>query len=70
MNSEYLINRRHIENFARFRSFEMLDVSSQTLCWVPKIELSVSRQNLGVGALDNCIYAVSYANILLILYYK
>ncbi|XP_016658900.1 kelch-like protein 2 isoform X1 [Acyrthosiphon pisum] len=58
MDSEYLINQRHIDNFARFRSFEMLDVSSRTLCWVPKIELSVSRQNLGVGALDNCIYAV------------
>jgi len=47
----------------------MLDISS-TSCWVPRIGTLVKRINFGIGVLDNCIYAVSHANILLILCYK
>jgi len=48
------------------RSIEMLDLSSQSPCWVPMVDMLVSRSLLGVGILNNCIYAVSYINILLI----
>jgi len=41
---------------------EMLDVSLKSPCWVPKDKLLVSRSAFGIGILDNCIYAVSYAN--------
>jgi len=37
----------------------MLDVSSQSPSWVPMVDMLVSRRRLGVGVLDNCIYAVS-----------
>lgn len=53
-----------------FGSLEMLDVFSEELCWEPKNSTAISRQHLGVGALDNCIYAVSYANVKLISCYK
>ncbi|XP_016658269.1 nuclear pore complex protein Nup98-Nup96-like isoform X2 [Acyrthosiphon pisum] len=40
------------------RSVEMLDVSSQSIHWIPKVKLLVGRKNVGVGVLDGCIYAV------------
>jgi len=53
-------------------SVEMLDVSSSSLLWVPipKVRLLFNQKSFGVGVLDNCIYVVSHANILLILCYK
>jgi kelch-like protein 2/3 len=51
-------------------SVEMLDVSSSSLRWVFKADMLVSRKSFGIGVLDNCIYAVSHVNILLILCYK
>lgn len=57
-------------NHPSYCSVEMLDVSSQDLCWVPKNELLVGRQCSGVGIVNNCLYAVSYADIKLISCYK
>jgi len=51
-------------------SIEMLDVSSSSLRWVSKVRSLVIRKSFGIGILDNCIYAVSNANILVILCYK
>jgi len=51
-------------------SVEMLDVSSSSLCWVSKADMLVNRNCFGIGVLNNCIYAVSNANILVILCYK
>jgi hypothetical protein len=51
-------------------SVEMLDVSSSSLLWIPKVSLLVSRKAFGVGVLDNSIYAVSHANKLVILCFK
>jgi len=48
---------------------EMLDVSSQSPCWIPMMDMLVSRRAFGVGSLDNRIYAVSHTNILYILSY-
>jgi len=42
---------------------EMLDVSSQSPCWIPMMNMLVSRKYFGVGSLDNCVYAVSHTNI-------
>jgi len=50
------------------QSVRMLDVSSQSPCWIPIVNMLVCRKFPGVGVLDNCIYAVSL-NILLIRYY-
>jgi len=41
---------------------EMLDVSFKSPCWVLKDKLLVSQSAFGISILDNCIYAVSYAN--------
>eukprot|EP00102_Acyrthosiphon_pisum_P025127 XP_016662337.1 PREDICTED: ring canal kelch homolog isoform X4 [Acyrthosiphon pisum] len=40
------------------QSVSMLDVSSQSPSWVPMADLVVKRDRLGVGVLDDCIYAV------------
>ncbi|KAE9545636.1 hypothetical protein AGLY_001179 [Aphis glycines] len=37
---------------------EMLDVSSQSPCWIPMMGLLVNRKDFGVGTLDNCVYAI------------
>ncbi|XP_016658903.1 kelch-like protein 2 isoform X4 [Acyrthosiphon pisum] len=44
------------------RSVEVLDVSSQPPCWVSKVELLINRKHFGIGAIDNCIYAVGGYN--------
>jgi len=38
---------------------KMLDVSSQSPCWIPMMDMSVSRKSLIVCSLNNCMYAVS-----------
>ncbi|XP_060869920.1 ring canal kelch homolog isoform X2 [Metopolophium dirhodum] len=40
------------------KSVSMLDVSSQSPSWVPMVDMLVSRRRLGVGILNDCIYAV------------
>eukprot|EP00102_Acyrthosiphon_pisum_P021695 XP_016658905.1 PREDICTED: ring canal kelch homolog isoform X2 [Acyrthosiphon pisum] len=40
------------------QSVEMLDLSSQSPCWVQIVDMLVSRQHLGVGILNDSIYAV------------
>ena len=57
-------------NLPSSKSVRMLDVSSQSPSWVPMVDMLVSRNLLGVGVLGDSIYAVSYINILLILYHK
>lgn len=51
------------------RSVFMLDLSLQSPCWVNSADMLVKRRNIGVGVLNDCIYVVSYTNILLILYF-
>jgi len=50
-------------NDSSSKSVMMLDVSSQTPSWVPMVDMLVSRKRLGVGVVDNCVYAVSFTNI-------
>ncbi|XP_022161924.1 ring canal kelch homolog isoform X2 [Myzus persicae] len=40
------------------KSVSMLDVSSLSPSWCPMVDMLVSRKRLGVGVLDDCIYAV------------
>jgi len=49
-------------NESSSKSVMMFDVSSKSPSWVPMVDMLVSRKRLGVGVLDNCIYAVSYTN--------
>ena len=41
------------------QSVSMLDVSLKSPSWVPMADMVVERRRLGVGVLDDCIYAVS-----------
>ncbi|XP_060872725.1 ring canal kelch homolog [Metopolophium dirhodum] len=45
-------------NTLNSRSVQMLDLSSQSSCWVHLDDMINGRKNLGVGAIDNCLYAV------------
>ncbi|XP_016660955.1 ring canal kelch homolog isoform X1 [Acyrthosiphon pisum] len=45
-------------NVSSSKSVSMLDVSLQSPSWIPMVDMLVSRKELGVGALDDCIYAV------------
>ncbi|XP_015363360.1 PREDICTED: kelch-like protein 3 isoform X2 [Diuraphis noxia] len=45
-------------NSSSAQSVNMLDVSSPSPCWVPMVNMLVSRAYLGVGVLNDCIYAV------------
>ena len=47
------------ENQKSSKSVIMLDVSQQSPSWVPMVDMLFRRHRLGVGLLDNCIYAVS-----------
>ncbi|XP_060850673.1 ring canal kelch homolog isoform X2 [Rhopalosiphum padi] len=40
------------------KSVEMLDLSSNSYCWVSMVDMLVSRESLGVGVVDNCLYAI------------
>jgi len=57
-------------NSSSSKSVSMLDASSPSPYWIPMVNMLVSRAYLGVGILDDYIYAVSFIDILLILYYK
>jgi len=41
------------------RSVEVLDLSSESLCWKLSDEMFVERDALGVGVINNHVYAVS-----------
>jgi len=47
-------------------SVDVLDLSSKLPCWEPSVNMSVKRAFLGVGVINNCVYAVSYVEILLV----
>jgi len=47
-------------------SVDKLDLSSDPPCWKPTVDMSVERGLLGVGVINNCVYAVSYVEILFI----
>jgi kelch-like protein 2/3 len=59
-----------VGNIFTSKSVLMLDLSLQSPCWIPIVNMLVNRTNIGVGVIDDKIYAVSYTNVLLILYYK
>lgn len=46
------------------QSVSMLDVSSPSPCWIPMADMLVERNYLGVGELNDCIYAVRIIPIL------
>ncbi|XP_029343065.1 kelch-like protein 2 isoform X2 [Acyrthosiphon pisum] len=45
-------------NNSSSQSVEILNLSSQSPCWEPIVDMLISRKDLGVGVLDGCIYAV------------
>ncbi|CAI6371272.1 unnamed protein product [Macrosiphum euphorbiae] len=51
-------------NESSSKTVSMLDVSSQSPSWVPMVDLVVSRKRLGVGVLDDCIYAVGGGDLI------
>jgi len=45
------------------KSVDVLDLSSESACWKSAVDMLVTRKQLGVGVLNNCLYAVSYVEI-------
>lgn len=50
------------------QSVNMLDVSSPSPSWVPMADMLVKRSDLGVGELNDCIYAVRIIPLLYLFY--
>jgi len=49
-----------------YKSLDILDLSSKCPYWRSSADMLVTRRHLGVGTINNYIYAVSYIEILLI----
>jgi len=47
-------------------SVYLLDLSSESLQWKPSVDMLVKRRHLGVGVINNYLYAVSFIEILVI----
>jgi len=47
-----------------YQTFNVLDLSSELPSWKPSVEMIVPRRHLGVGVINNHIYAVSYIVII------
>jgi len=62
IKDKFVLTMGDVDNLSS-QSVEMLDVSLQSPCWVPLVDMNVKRKNLGVGVLDDCVYAVCYTNI-------
>jgi len=45
------------------RSVDELVLSSESPCWRPSVDMLVKRLLLGVGVINNYIYAVSYVEL-------
>jgi len=41
------------------RSVEVLDLSSESPCWKPSVDMLVERYGFGVGVINNYLYVVS-----------
>ncbi|XP_060874121.1 ring canal kelch homolog isoform X2 [Metopolophium dirhodum] len=50
------------DNDEPVRTVEVLDLSSESLCWKTSVEMLVERDGLGVGVINNFIYAVGGYN--------
>lgn len=49
------------------RSVDVLDLCSQPPCWKSSVDMLFKRNHLGVGVINNHLYAVSYVQIQLII---
>jgi len=52
------------KRFEKSTSVHMLDLFSLTNGWIPMVNMTVSRREFGVSVVDDCIYVVSYTNIM------
>ncbi|XP_016658428.1 ring canal kelch homolog isoform X1 [Acyrthosiphon pisum] len=48
--------------FRQVRSVDVLDLSAESPCWKPSVEMFVKRNKVGVGVINNYLYAVSGYN--------
>lgn len=46
-------------NDESLRSVDVLELSSESPCWKPSVDMLVKRQSLGVGVINDKLYAVS-----------
>ena len=46
-----------------YRFIDVLDLTSESSCWKPFVDMLVKRSQLGVGVINNCLYAVCYVEI-------
>ncbi|XP_008186424.1 ring canal kelch homolog [Acyrthosiphon pisum] len=50
------------DHFEPLRSVDVLDLSSESPCWKPSVDMIVKRNILGVGVINNHVYAVGGHN--------
>ncbi|XP_060847846.1 kelch-like protein 2 [Rhopalosiphum padi] len=58
VRDQFVIAMGGVINSVHSQSVSMLDVSLLSPCWVPIADMLVHRTNLGVGVLNDCIYAI------------
>ncbi|XP_008186420.1 ring canal kelch homolog isoform X2 [Acyrthosiphon pisum] len=50
------------DTFHQLRSVDLLDLSAESYCWRSSVEMFVKRNNVGVGVINNYLYAVGGHN--------
>jgi len=43
-----------------YQSVDVLDLSLESPCWKSSVDMLVNREDLGIGVINNFLYAVSY----------
>ncbi|KAF0717705.1 kelch-like protein 20 isoform X1 [Aphis craccivora] len=58
INDQFVLAMGGVHLGSNCQLVEMLDVSSQSPCWIPIMNMLVNRTFFGVGSLDNCVYTI------------
>lgn len=62
IKDKFVLAMGDVTNFSS-QSVEMLDLLSPSPCWVQMVDMLVRRKHLGVGIIDDSVYAVSSITI-------
>lgn len=50
------------DDLSTFRSVDLLDLSLESPCWKPSVDMLTDRSSFGVGVINNCVYAIGGSN--------
>lgn len=63
LEDNFLVAVGGISSEYPLQSVDFLDLSSESLCWKPTVDMLEERSDLGVGVINNYLYAVSYVKL-------